>query len=259
MARPKKLGIDYFSFDIDFFEDEKIEPISGEFGLKGEIIVIRLLCAVYRNGYFAMWNEQLKMTLANRCKVSFDLVDNVITRLVKWGFFDENLFNSAKVLTSQGIQKRFKEATRKRKYAYHELEFWLIEEQNGVSSAQNSPQEEFLPPKTTQSKVKYSNIEREYNNIPSPVPANLEFEHSNQIDWNKLITQFNQITGKNYNTIMPHVRNNIIQILQLGYSKQDLVKSFENASKDKYLKANPKLLSLNHVTDLKNFERYAND
>lgn len=256
MARPKKLGIDYFSFDVDFFEDEKIEPISGEFGLKGEMIVIRLLCAVYRNGYFAVWNEQLKMTLANRCKVSFELIQQVIDRLVKWGFFDEHLFLSAKILTSKGIQKRFKEATRKRKYKYEELEFWLVFEQNGVSSAQNSTQEEFLPPKTTQSKVKESNY---IESVYMPSPQILSFENKHSVDWRKLLEQFNEITGKNYNTIMPSVRNNIEQILNLGYTKEDLVRAFYKAKDDPYLKKNPTLLSLIHITDLNNFERYANN
>lgn len=258
MARPTKKGIDYFSFDVDFFEDEKIEPISGEFGLKGEIITIRLLCAVYRNGYFAMWNEQLKMTLANRCKVSSELIEQVIHRLVKWGFFDENLFNSAKIITSKGIQKRFKEATRKRKYNYEDLDFWLIFDEKEVSGGNNSLTKEFRAEITTQSKVKYSNIESVYNNyIPSP--GILNSESNNSIDWNKLLDQFNKITGKNYNTIMPFVRNNILQILSLGYTKDDLVKAFTTASKDKYLQQNPKLLSLIHITDLKNFEKYANN
>lgn len=158
MARPIKKGIDYFSFDIDFFEDEKIEPISGEFGIKGEIIVIRLLCAVYRNGYFAMWNEQTKMTLANRCKVSSELVEQVINRLVKWGFIEKTLFDSAKVITSRGIQKRFKEATRKRKYDYATLDYWLLDEQKTISSAKNTCVGELFPPETSQSKVKESKV-----------------------------------------------------------------------------------------------------
>ena len=52
MARPNKTGLDYFPFDIDFFDDEKIMAISGEFGIKGEITTVKLLCAIYRNGYF---------------------------------------------------------------------------------------------------------------------------------------------------------------------------------------------------------------
>ena len=52
MARPTKEGLDYFPLDVDVFEDEKIEAIAGEFGLKGEIAVIKLLCAIYKKGYF---------------------------------------------------------------------------------------------------------------------------------------------------------------------------------------------------------------
>lgn len=177
MARPTKKGIDYFSFDVDFFEDEKIEPISGEFGAKGEIIVIRLLCAVYRNGYFAMWTEQLKMTLANRCKVSHELVEQVIKRLVKWNFFEESLFYSAGILTSKGIQTRYKEATRKRKLDYEKMEYWLLFDEKGVSSAHNSPQEEFLPALNTQSKVNKSNNINTSINIEDIYTKNQNFEN----------------------------------------------------------------------------------
>lgn len=176
MARPKKEGIDYFPFDVDFFTDDKIEPISGEFGIKGEIVAIRLLCTIYKeNGYFARWDDRLKLSLASRCKVTPELVNDIVIRLVKWEFLDKDLFNSDKILTSKGIQERFKEATRKRKTAYEKLDFWIL----GVSSAHNPPithlQEEFLPPKTTQrereSKRESNNTKKEDdNNAREPIP-----------------------------------------------------------------------------------------
>lgn len=116
MARPLKRGLDYFPFDIDFFEDEKIGAISGEFGIKGEIATIKLLCAVYRNGYFLQWNEMLKMKLLkNLPGVSAELIDQIVSRLVKWGFYDQSLFDSDKILTSVGIQTRYFEAIKRRK------------------------------------------------------------------------------------------------------------------------------------------------
>ena len=62
-GRPKKKGLDYFPFAVDFFDDEKIGAISGEFGIKGEITTVKLLCAIYRNGYFILWNDLLKFKL----------------------------------------------------------------------------------------------------------------------------------------------------------------------------------------------------
>lgn len=116
MARPVKDGLDYFPFDVDTFEDEKIEAISGEFGIKGELFVVKLLCAVYQKGYFVVWNDLTKSKLLKRIPgASKELLDQIVNRLVTWGFFNEDLFNSAKVLTSENIQATYFEATKRRK------------------------------------------------------------------------------------------------------------------------------------------------
>lgn len=108
MARPRKTGLDYFPFDCDFFEDRVMIAVAGEFGIKGEIVTVKLLCEIYRNGYFVEWDDLLQYKLAHLCEgVSAELVGQIATRLVRWGFFDEALFGSAKVLTSADIQERY--------------------------------------------------------------------------------------------------------------------------------------------------------
>lgn len=115
MARPRKTGLDYFPFDCDFFSDERIVVLAGEFGIKGEIVAVKLLCAIYHNGYFALWNEPLKFKLTHLCQgTTPELVDQIVIRLVRWGFFDKDLFDSAKVLTSVEIQENYFLASRKR-------------------------------------------------------------------------------------------------------------------------------------------------
>ena len=155
MARPNKTGLDYFPLDVDFFADEKIAAISGEFGIKGEITVIKLLCAVYRNGYFILWNEPLKYKLLRDLPgVSPELIDQIVNRLVRWGFFDESLFDSVKVLTSRGIQKRFFSITRRRGFP-HDAKYLLAENgRTGVIVDNNPAATELLSTKTPQSKVK---------------------------------------------------------------------------------------------------------
>lgn len=126
MARPNKIGLDYFPLDVDIFEDEKVSAISGEFGIKGEITVIKLLCAIYRNGYFILWNDLLKFKLLRSLPgISSELIESIVNRLVLWDFFDKTLFDSVKVLTSRGIQRRYFEASRRRK-TEGELPYLLI-------------------------------------------------------------------------------------------------------------------------------------
>lgn len=161
MARPNKTGLDYFPFDVDFFADEKIAAISGEFGIKGELTVVKLLCAVYRNGYFILWNEPLKYKLLRDLPgVSPELIDQIVNRLVRWGFFDEGLFDSVKVLTSRGIQKRYFSITRRRSMV--DERYILISDYKKTVSdytkevidGKNAGATELLTTKTPQSKGK---------------------------------------------------------------------------------------------------------
>ena len=113
MARPIKNGLDYFPFDVQFFSDDKILAVSVEYGVKGEISVVHLLCAIYRHGYFIEWNDCTRIRLLKELPgVSADLLDKVVHRLVEWGFFDKTLFDTAQVLTSIGIQSRYFKAKR---------------------------------------------------------------------------------------------------------------------------------------------------
>ncbi len=151
MARPTKQGLDYFPFDVDFFSDEKIEAISGEFGIKGEIVTIKLLTTVYRNGYFIEWSDLLKMKLLKNLNgISKELLEQIVSRLVKWGFFDEHLFNSDKILTSSGIQKRYFEATKRRKDVLINTK-WLLK---GINVNINQQAKVVNVNINTQSKVK---------------------------------------------------------------------------------------------------------
>ena len=116
MARAAKEGLDYFPLDVGIFEDEKIEAIAGEFGIKGELAVIKLLCAIYKKGYFILWDDLSQATLLKRLPgVSKEMLNQIVNRLVLWGFFDKELFDSVKVLTSENIQATFFEATKRRK------------------------------------------------------------------------------------------------------------------------------------------------
>ena len=138
-GRPKKKGLDYFPFAVDFFDDEKIGAISGEFGIKGEITTVKLLCAIYRNGYFILWDEALKMKLL-KCLpgISLELLERIVIRLVKWGFFEQDLFDTVKVLTSKAIQRRYFAAIKKRKADCDYPYILISSDINSISAGRNS-------------------------------------------------------------------------------------------------------------------------
>lgn len=116
MARPLKSGLEYFSLDVDFFNDQKIMEIAASFGEKGELIAIKLLCRIYRDGYFINWNNGTSLTFAKfvMCDLSSrEFVNEVVLGLVNCGFFDRELFESFNILTSRGIQRRWQEVTKR--------------------------------------------------------------------------------------------------------------------------------------------------
>ncbi|WP_290456953.1 DUF4373 domain-containing protein [Muribaculum intestinale] len=140
MARPTKHGLDYFPFDVDFFSDEKLYAISGEFGIKGEITTIKLLCAVYRNGYYIEWTEMLKYKLLKELpSISAELLEQIIKRLVKWDFFDKSLFDSASILTSKGIQRRYQAICAKMHRKNAIKEYCLIDTSTPVPPKEATP------------------------------------------------------------------------------------------------------------------------
>lgn len=166
MARPKKSGLDYFPFDIDFFYDEKVVCVAGEFGLKGEICLIHLLCAVYRNGYFVEWTDTLRFKLLKELPgISAGLLQQIVEGLVRWGFFDKDLFDSVQILTSRGIQQRYFEATRRRLNPNEPFPYLLVNvDRNRVNVDKNSINVDINP----QSKVNKSKLKENISPLNPP-------------------------------------------------------------------------------------------
>lgn len=107
MARPLKTGLVYFPLDVDFFDDDKIQLIESEFGIKGGYIAVRLLCKIYNEGYYYNWGLDECLLFSKQIGVPKGLVDEVVSGLVRRCFFDKGCFDQFGILTSQGIQKRY--------------------------------------------------------------------------------------------------------------------------------------------------------
>lgn len=127
MARPRKQGLDYFPLDVDFFEDDRLLVVSADFGFKGELAAIKLLCMIYANGYYISWSELVQAKLIHELKgIASYILDMIVKRLVKVGFFNKELFESKQILTSIEIQRRYFEATKGRKIEAKDLPYLLV-------------------------------------------------------------------------------------------------------------------------------------
>ena len=127
MGRPLKLGLDTCPLNIDFYDDPRLRPIIGEFGvIKGMCVVVMLLCAIYREGYFIKWDEDARKQLLVRLQgISAGLLDTMVRRLVKWDYFDKELFDSAQILTSREIQDIYFANVKRRKIDDSKLDYLL--------------------------------------------------------------------------------------------------------------------------------------
>lgn len=107
MARPLKEGLEYFPLDCDIDQDDKITLIEAKHGIKGFGVVIKLLMKIYNNSYFYEWTEKEQLLFSKRVNVDINEVNVVINDLIKWNFFNKELYETQRILTSKGIQKRY--------------------------------------------------------------------------------------------------------------------------------------------------------
>ena len=156
MARKGKSGLDYFPMDIDFFSDEKIEFVSAKFGTISELIPIKLLMRIYRKGYFIDWDEDVCILFSKKFgdDITFNLLNDVVFELIKREFFSHEMYEDFGILTSKGIQKRFLEATKRRKEIQVFGEYLLLKEIDVNILNQNVNIIPLSDCKSTQSKVK---------------------------------------------------------------------------------------------------------
>lgn len=147
MARPPKEGLDYFSFDVDIFEDDKLFDLQNEYGPLGEVIYFRLLCLVYKNGYYYKFesidklSRMLIKSIGNRWVRDKNVVSEVIPFLAECNLFSPELMRE-NVLTSQGIQRRFLKATGRRQR--DTSKYWLLEKNDDSSGLITAPKNQII-------------------------------------------------------------------------------------------------------------------
>ncbi|MDE6020299.1 MAG: DUF4373 domain-containing protein [Ruminococcus sp.] len=144
MARPKKMGLNYFSLDTDCFLDKKIKRTIACVGAKGFTVYIFLLCEIYRSGYWISWDEDLLLDIADSVRISRGLTMEILNCLINRGLFDKQLADSEKVLTSESIQRRYLAAKKAARSTIKiEGRYWLLKSEKTDTSSEVYPDDSF--------------------------------------------------------------------------------------------------------------------
>ena len=121
-------GINYFPVGVNFMEENAMEVIEAKYGIKGSAIVLKLLCKIYKEGYFIHWDEEQCLIFANKAgrEVQAAEVQGIIEILFIKGIMDRNSYLANGILTSANIQKIWMEATKRRKRDLKALPYLLV-------------------------------------------------------------------------------------------------------------------------------------
>ena len=125
-----KEGLDFVPLDCQL--DEKFELIEAEYGIKGFAVIVKLFQRIYGgHGYYCEWNEDIAFLFARKNGLSDsgagkNLTQEIVSASIRRGIFDKDIFEKYGVLTSPGFQKRYLDATNRRKKVYLEKAYLLL-------------------------------------------------------------------------------------------------------------------------------------
>jgi len=155
MGRSKKTGLDYFPFDIDFFQDLRIRKLIKYQGGKAVTVYALLLCNIYKQGYYMRWDEELPFICSEQTGFEEAYIREVIKCCLIVGLFSKELYESDKVLTSKGIQERYQKICELCRRNGEISEYMVISSEEKAITSEEKP---ISSAKSTQRKGKKSKV-----------------------------------------------------------------------------------------------------
>ena len=139
MGRNKKNGLDYFPFDIDLFQDIRIRKLIKYQSGKAVTVYTLLLCIIYKDGYYMRWDKELPFIISEQTGFEEAYILEVINSCLKLGLFHNELYVSDGILTSKGIQERYKKICDLCRRNSEISEFSLISSEEKIISSEEKP------------------------------------------------------------------------------------------------------------------------
>lgn len=106
-------GIPYFPTPANFFDEEVMELLEAKFGVLASYMVMRLLCKIYKEGYYISWGKEQNLIFVRKVGggIKEDMMEKIVDLLLEKGFFHKETYEKHGILTSEQIQRVWFEAT----------------------------------------------------------------------------------------------------------------------------------------------------
>ncbi|WP_297904039.1 DUF4373 domain-containing protein [uncultured Parabacteroides sp.] len=182
MSRPIKKGLSYFPLDTDMLSNRKIRRLFQSQGCEGFAAYTAILCEVYgTTGYYVRYTDDLCFDIGFTLNLKEEQVRKIIGFCVEIRLFNQELFDRQKILTSLGIQSRYREIS-KRNVSRISPEWELRDETHPVSAKETGVSATKTPVSATKTTPKGKGKRKEKEsktNIVTKIQANNEHSTSN--------------------------------------------------------------------------------
>ena len=172
MARPERNNVDYFPFYCE--EGKKMFYLEETYGNDGFATFLKLLRELAKTDfhYLDLSKNTTMMFLSAKCKVSKEMLENIINDLVDLEKFDAVLWNENKIIWCQDFVDSIEDAYSKRKNKCITYKGLLLRlEGLRIRKPSKLPTKD---PVNTQSKVEYSKLNKnKVDNEEKPVDEDL--------------------------------------------------------------------------------------
>lgn len=114
MSRPIKKGLSYFPLDTDILSDRKTRRLFQNYGCEGFSTYMVILCEAYgTTGYYVRYTDDFCFDIGFTLNLKEERVREIIGFCVEIRLFNRDLFARQGILTSFGIQSRYREINKR--------------------------------------------------------------------------------------------------------------------------------------------------
>ena len=236
MGRNKKEGLSYFPFDVDFFQDIKIRKLIRYQGSNAISIYTLILCNIYKDGYYIRWDNDLPFIISEQTGYDESYIVEVINCCLDIGLFSKDLFDSERVITSFGIQDRYRKINDLCRRKSDISEYMLISSEEKRISSEEKP---ITSAKSTQRKEKEIEVkERKEKEIEYSTNVELKKDElSSHVDFSMLMDYFNSTFSGKLPSIksMTETRKKAIKGRVAQYGKKSIEEVFKSVLNSDFL------------------------